>query len=153
MNIPLNYLPALGKIFSPLVMNNLAENGSSGYLTEVCSNSRIIDQIDTTISLKQFLEDIYDILQKNYRYEYIYKNVIANKILLGKHSLNTAHMLTEFRVGKCKADVVILNGTSTVYEIKSEYDSFARLNQQIQAYLDIFDFINIITSNSQAEKL
>lgn len=153
MHIPLNYLPAFGRIFSPLVMNNLAENGYSGYLSEVCSNSRIIDQLDKTTTVKQFLEDVYDNLQKNYRYEYIYKNVIANKILLGKHSLNTAHMLTEFRVGKCKADVVILNGTSTVYEIKSEYDSFIRLDQQIHAYLDIFDFINVITSNSQAEKL
>ena len=153
MNIPVNYLPAFGRVFSALVMNNLAENGYSDYLSEVCSNSRIMDQIDPTTLVKQFLEDIYDILQKNYRYEYIYKNVIANKILLGKHSLNTAHMLTEFRVGKCKADVVILNGTSTVYEIKSEYDSFVRLNDQIHAYLDIFDYINVITSNSQADKL
>lgn len=48
-------------------------------------------------------------------------NVIANKILLGKHSLNTSHMLSEFRVGYNKADVVIINGTSSVYEIKSEY--------------------------------
>lgn len=151
MNIPMNYLPAFGKVFSPLVMNNLAEYGYSGYLSEVCSNSGV--NIDTTKSVKQFLEDIYDILQKNYRYEYVYKNVIANKILLGKHSLKNAHMLTEFRVGKSKADVVILNGTSTVYEIKSEYDSFVRLNQQIHSYLDIFDFINVITTNSQAEKL
>jgi len=153
MNIPLNYLPAFGKVFSPLVMNNLAQNGYSGYLSEVCSNSRIKDQIDTTISLRQFLEDLYNILQKNYRYEYIYKNVIAKKILLGKHSLNTSHMLTEFRVGKCKADVVIVNGTSTAYEIKSEYDSFTRLKQQIHTYLDVFDFVNVITSDAQADKL
>jgi hypothetical protein len=62
-------------------------------------------------------------------------------------------MLTEFRVGKSKADVVILNGSSSVYEIKSEYDSFARLESQIQSYLEIFDFINVITSHTQAEKL
>ena len=95
----------------------------------------------------------YNFLFKNYRNEYIYKNVIANKILLGKHSLNTSHMLTEFRVGKCKADAVVLNGTSTVYEIKSEFDSFARLQNQIQAYLAIFDHINVITSVSQASKM
>ena len=85
--------------------------------------------------------------------EYIYKNAIANKILLGKHSLNTSHMLTEFRVAKCKADVVILNGTSTVYEIKSEYDSFNRLENQINSYLKVFDHINVITSDSQITKL
>ena len=79
--------------------------------------------------------------------------MIANKILLGKHSLNTSHMLTEFRVGKNKADVVILNGTTMVYEIKSKYDSFTRLEKQIQSYFEIFDYVNVITSSSHAKKL
>jgi hypothetical protein len=48
---------------------------------------------------------------------------------------------------------VILNGTSTVYEIKSEFDSFARLEKQILSYLEIFDHVNVITSNSQVAKL
>ncbi|MEK0336794.1 MAG: sce7726 family protein, partial [Nitrosopumilus sp.] len=96
---------------------------------------------------------IYNILFKNYRNEYIYKNVIANKILIGKHSLNTSQILTEFRVGRSKADVVLLNGVSTVYEIKSEYDSFARLEKQMQAYFEIFDYIYVITSPSQTKKL
>ncbi len=154
-NIKINkkYLPALSRLFSPVVMDSLAINGSSDYLVEVCSNSGLLDQIEPSMPLSQFFDWIYDILFKNYRNEYIYKNVIANKILLGKHSLNTSHMLTEFRVGKCKADVVVINGTSTVYEIKSEYDSFARLANQIKAYLETFDHINVITSYSQASKL
>jgi hypothetical protein len=62
-------------------------------------------------------------------------------------------MLTEFRAGKCKADVVILNGSSSVYEVKSEYDSFKRLEKQISEYLKLFDRINVITSDSQIVKL
>ena len=153
MTINAKYLPACGRIFSTMVMDSLAQKGYSGYLSEICSNSGLIEQIDPSMPLKQFFDWIYNILFKNYRNEYIYKNVIANKILLGKHSLNTSHMLTEFRVGKCKADAVVLNGTSTVYEIKSEFDSFARLEKQIQAYFDIFDYINVITSASQVSKL
>ena len=147
------YLPSLGRMFSPLVMDHIALKGRSGYLSEVCSNSRIIEQIDPSMSLAQFFDLIYMILFKSYRNEYIYKNAIANKILLGRHSLNTSHMLTEFRVGNCKADVVVVNGTSAVYEIKSELDSFARLENQIQNYLKIFDYINVITSASQVNKL
>lgn len=143
----------MSRIFSPVVMDSLARKGHSAYLYEVCSNSDILEQIELSMPLSQFFDWIYNILFKNYRNEYIYKNAIANKILLGKHSLNTSHMLTEFRVGKCKADAVVINGTSTVYEIKSEFDSFARLESQIKAYFQIFDYINVITSSSQATKL
>jgi hypothetical protein len=134
-------------------MNDIASKGYSAYLTEVCENSGLIEQTDPSMSLSQFFDWVYNLLFKNYRNEYIYKNVIANKILLGRHSLNTSSMLTEFRVGKCKADTVILNGTSTVYEIKSEYDSFARLENQLNAYFKVFDHINVITSGAQASKL
>lgn len=147
------YFPALGRIFSPVVMDSIALKGHSGYLAEVFENSGLIEQIDKSMELAQFFDWIYSFLLKNYKNEYIYKNAIANKILLGKHSLNTSHLLNEFRVGKCKADAVVLNGTSTVYEIKSEYDSFVRLENQVNAYLQVFDNINVITSELQAEKL
>ncbi len=146
-------LPALSRIFTPVVMDSLIQTGTSGYLNEVVNNSGLINLLDTSMPLTRFFDWIYDYLFKNYRNEYIYKNVIANKILLGKHSLNTSHMLTEFRVGKCKADAVVVNGTSTVYEIKSEFDSFTRLENQIQTYLEIFDHINVITCASQVKKL
>ena len=152
-NLNRKCLPALSRIFTPVVMDSLIQTGTSDYLNEVVHNSGLINLLDTSMPLKNFFDWIYDFLFKYYRNEYIYKNVIANKILLGKHSLNTSHMLTEFRVGRCKADAVVVNGTSTVYEIKSEFDSFTRLENQIQAYLEIFDHINVITSASQANKL
>jgi hypothetical protein len=136
LEIDPKYLPALGRLFTPIVMDSLAQKSYSPYLSEVCINSGLLDKIDPATTLGQFFEWVYNLLFKNYRNEYVYKNVLANKILLGKHSLNTSQILTEFRVGRSKADVVLLNGTSTVYEIKSEYDSFARLEKQIQSYFE-----------------
>ena len=153
VKIDKRYYPAVSRIFSPIVLNRLALNGHSDYLTEASVNSGLLEQTDPSMPLSQFFDMVYNLLFKNYRNEYIYKNVIANKILRGRHSLNTSSMLTEFRAGKCKADAVIINGTSTVYEIKSEYDSFARLGNQIKAYLEVFDHINVITSETQASKL
>lgn len=64
------------------------------------------------------LDSAFDVLKTaGLRDEYVYRAAITHKILLGTHSLNTACMLNEFRVGVCKADVAILNGTATVYEI------------------------------------
>ncbi|KMQ80129.1 hypothetical protein BPMI_01511 [Candidatus Burkholderia pumila] len=67
------------------------------------------------------------------------------------HSLRTASMLNEFRVGSCKADLVILNGTATVYEIKSERDSLARLVNQIENYKRVFAKVNVIASEGHIE--
>jgi len=57
-------------------------------------------------------------------------------------------MLNEFRVGGCKADLAILNGTSTVYEVKSERDSLARLQRQIAAYTTVFSRVYVITAET-----
>lgn len=92
-------------------------------------------------------------LSKNYRNEYIYKNFIAQKILLGKHSLETAALLSEFRVGTNKADLVLLNGCSTCYEIKTEYDSLVRLKDQLKSYLKIFDKVNVVCSQHMLESV
>jgi hypothetical protein len=55
-------------------------------------------------------------------------------------------MLTEFRAGVCKADLAILNGTATVYEIKSERDSLARLGNQVENYKRVFARAYVIAS-------
>jgi hypothetical protein len=86
--------------------------------------------------------------REGYRHEYIYKAALTHKILLGKHSLQTASMIHEFRVGDCKADVAILNGTATVYEVKSERDSLTRLERQIAAYATVFAKVYVIAAES-----
>jgi hypothetical protein len=153
IKIKQEYLSALSRIFSPIVIDSLAAKGYSGYLSEVCLTSGFITQIVLSKTLGEFFDWVYNILFRNYRNEYIYKNVLAQMVLQENHSPDSSQMLTEFRAGNSKADVVIINGTSTIYEIKSEYDSFARLDKQILAYLEIFDKINVITSNLQAKEL
>ena len=99
-----------------------------------------------------FFEDLYSSMLLNYRNEFIYKNEIVNKILLGRHSLNTTTILNEFRVGKSIADLIMLNGTSVVYEIKTEYDSPDRLLSQIMEYRKSFLNIVIVTHHSSVKK-
>jgi hypothetical protein len=146
------YGPALSRAFSPACIESLMDFGQSSYLSELLDSSKLMQDVKLDGTVGEFFESLYACLGKAYRGEYVYKNAIANKILLGRHSLNSAHMLTEFRVANCKADVVILNGTSTVYEIKSKYDSLDRLNNQVAAYSEIFDRINVITAPVHLEK-
>ncbi len=99
-----------------------------------------------------FFEHLYSSMLKNYRSEFVYKNEIVNKILLGKHSLNTATVLNEFRIGKSIADLLLLNGTSVVYEIKTEYDSPERLMSQINEYRKSFLNVVIVTHHTVTDK-
>ena len=63
-------------------------------------------------------------------------------------------MLTgEFRSGNSRADMVIINGTSTVYEVKSKYDSLKRLEGQIADYKNVFDRIFVVTTAEKTKAL
>jgi hypothetical protein len=145
--------PTLSRLFSSAIVKELAATGRSTLAFSILKEAALSQAPDPTIPLRDFFDLVYSLLFRSYRNEYIYKNVIAQKILLGTHSLTTTCMLTEFRAGECKADTVLLNGTSTVYEIKSAYDSMERLARQIAAYRQVFDKINVITSASQVGKL
>jgi hypothetical protein len=138
--------PVYARFFSSSVLKELAHTGHSTTASRLLRQYHLFEQFHAEMAVKDFYNEIFEQLVKNYRHEYIYKNAIAEKILLGKHNLNTAFMLTEFRADDCFADAIVLNGTSHVYEIKSEMDSFDRLDRQISAYRKLFDFITVITS-------
>jgi hypothetical protein len=153
VNIDSRYFAGLSKVFSPMVIDKIVNGQKSKYLQKFFSESGLTDQINLGMTLSTFYDETYNYLLKNYRNEYIYKNAIANKILLGRHSLLTTNMLTEFWVQDCKADVVMINDDLSVYEIKSELDTLGRLENQIGRYLDFFEYIYVVTSKDQVEKL
>jgi hypothetical protein len=143
----------LTRFFSSTIIKELASRGKSTLAGEILTEIHMANSFTPTMRLRDFYDAIFDLLFRNYRNEYIYKNALANKVLLGTHSLNTSFMLTELRAANCKADVVLLNGTSTVYEIKSKYDKMSRLKKQVSAYKTIFDHVNVITSEDQLENV
>lgn len=144
---------ARSRLFSASVLRQFARDGVSTLATELAKESGFLEDVSPSTPFGQFLEDTFAILSRTYRTEYIYKNAIANNILLGRHSLKTAFMLTEFRAADCKADCVVLNGTSHVYEIKSDYDSVERLGRQLAAYKQVFDCVHIVTSEKFLPKV
>lgn len=99
-----------------------------------------------------FISFIYKYMQKNYRNEYFYQNTLFNKLVLGRHSINTTTALTQLSVGRSKADFVMINGKAVVYEIKTELDNFERLENQILDYYKAFGHVYLITCENNYEK-
>lgn len=145
-------LAAISRLFSSTVIHEMARKGKSPLFARLARQSQLFCSMPSTSRVYSLFETAFSLLKREgYRNEYIYKAALTHKILLGKHSLQTASMLNEFRVGECKADIAIFNGTASVYEIKSERDSLARLERQITAYAKVFAKVNVIASESHVD--
>ena len=98
------------------------------------------------------ISEIYSYMSNEYRNEYFYQNTLLNKLLLGKHSVNTTTALTQIPISKSKADFILINGKAVVYEIKTALDTFERLNTQVRDYYKAFNHVCVVTSESQFEQ-
>src|ERR1700686_3491115 len=140
-------LAAFSRLFSSTVIHEMARKGKSPLFARLANQSRLLCSMPSASHVYSLFEAAFSLLKREgYRDEYIYKAALTHRILLGKHSLQTASMLSEFRVGECKADIAILNGTATVYEIKSERDSLSRLERQVTAYANVFARVYVIAA-------
>ena len=104
----------------------------------------------TSDPLGDWFDFFYTLLVEKYRCEYVYKNTLATRLYLERHPQHDAVLTTEFRTGTSRADVAIINDTSTAYEIKTEYDDFTRLEGQLSDYRKVFDRIYVVTTPKKA---
>jgi len=142
-------LAALSRLFSAAVFREMAAKGRSATFGRLIGQTGLLDGRFAGRTVGDAFDAAFTRLRRaGSRDEYVYRSALTHNVLLGRHSLNTACMLTEFRAGACKADLVILNGTATVYEIKSERDSLARLENQIRHYQRVFAKTYVIAGES-----
>ncbi|RXS99938.1 sce7726 family protein [Acinetobacter junii] len=136
----------IAKLFTSNSLRTIA-SGDVSPLEKIINNKNLRSNVNTT-SIDDIYSSAFEFLSRNYRNEYVYKNLIARKILRSKHSLQSSVLLSEFRVGQNKADLVLLNGCSTCYEIKTEYDSLNRLEDQLQSYIQLFEKVYVVCPSS-----
>lgn len=146
-------LSALSRMFSTAVVSEIAKKGKSPLFSRLLVESCAFqDKNAEVITIGDVFETAFSLIRRaGIRNEYVYRSALVHNVLLGRHSLRTASMLTEFRIGSSKADMIILNGTGTVYEIKSDLDSLARLKGQIDNYRKAFSKIYVIAGAAHIE--
>ncbi|WP_047608431.1 sce7726 family protein [Rahnella aquatilis] len=131
----------LAQLFTSQAINKIAD-GDLSFLYRVLNE--FLAPRTPNLLVAQVFELAFSKLMVDYKTEYFFKNAIANKLYLGRHSDGEATMLSEFRVGNNKADCVIVNGQTTCYEIKTKFDSLKRLQDQLSAYVKIFDKVYVV---------
>lgn len=141
---------SLSQIISPSNFKKIVREGD--YYSTFYKIKKYTTITDSTTNLDA-INNIYNSLLKNYKNEYVYKNILTNKLLLKKYRLKNIISLNEFNIGKSIADFVLLNGEARVYEIKTELDNLEKLDKQILDYCQFGDKVYIVTSSKHINKL
>lgn len=141
----------LNKVFSKNVLRELIREGESDLLNK--AYYQIFNDDALHLNNHKKIEQLYNVLKKNYRNEYFFKNTMLNKLLLGKHALNTTVAMTELPIKRSKADFILINGKAIVYEIKTKLDALQRLDNQIMDYYTVFDHVEIIVDEAHLNKV
>lgn len=143
-------LNVLNRVFTRNTFRHIIEEGND--IAYASAIKRYIDMPDERMNV-ELVSEIYNVLRKDYRNEYFYKNTLLNKLLLGIHSVNTTTALTEIPIEHSKADFVLINGKAVVYEIKTELDNLERLESQINDYYKAFDHVAVVTYKDNLPEL
>ncbi len=142
-------LRVLSQIFSPPMFQKIVREDDFALF------QRQTDRYFNTTSYNSNLDiikSLYKSLQKKYRCEYIYKNNLFIEIFK-KEKLATTLMLNELKIGASKADLVLLNGSIRIYEIKTELDGLGKLSKQLNDYQKFADKVYVVTDEKFAEKI
>jgi len=154
LNIELKYntdsLRSLSQLFTPTTFSKIIRKNNYSIL-----DNRLKKHITDTKGLSRIdlIRIIFNKLEKQYKSEYIYKNALINKLLLGKYSLNTTTVINELKIKKSIADFVLLNGEIRISEIKTELDSLQKLNKQIKDYKTFANKVFIVTNSKYVNSL
>lgn len=151
-NRTLDKLRSYSSVFSSTSFSKLLRYDDYSFLDakiERYDKAKVGKKINTYYDYIKF---IYSELKRQYRNEYIYKNTFINNLLIDKYGVKDTIAINEFRVGNSIADLVMFNGTSKAFEIKTELDSNKRLTGQLADYTKIFKECYIITHESLTEK-
>lgn len=140
----------LNRLFTQYIFDDLIQRQKNDVYMSVIK--RFV-QDPTSKNHGKIISEIYSYMSKNYRNEYFYQNTLLNKLLLGRHSINTTTALTQIPINKSKADFILINGKAVVYEIKTELDSFERLETQINDYYKAFSHVCVVTCEEYYDKL
>ena len=144
----------LSRLFSPSVFRELENSSRSVTFSRLVTASSLIGSSSRDETVGETLDRAFRALRlSDLRDDYVFRSALVQRILLGRHSLNTASLLNEFRVARSKADIVILNGTSTAYEIKSDRDSLARLPHQLEDFRRHFAKVAVVASENHIKQL
>jgi hypothetical protein len=99
-------------------------------------------------TVRDLLEQVYDGMRSAYRTEYLYKNEVLRRIVIARHDPNRTTVLLEKPIARwaSRLDMLVVNDTTTAYEIKTDHDDLGRVRKQTDLALEAFDRVYVACS-------
>lgn len=142
----------LSLLFSRKVSKNIASDRECELFWKVAAECGAASFPQASVG--EILKEAYQVISRpGLRDDYFFRSSLVQKIVFGRHSLNTTSLINEFRIGKSIADICIINGSMTAYEIKSDRDSLQRLRVQLEDYEKVCRNVYITASENRIAKL
>lgn len=155
MSLTRTFSPNQLRDYSSLFSRSSAKEWMSGNLSSIDYKIKRYDQCwysKPKTTYIDYLKFVYSVLENQYQNEYILKNSFLNDWLIKELGESNSEIYSEFRIGSAIADLVMFNGTSRAFEIKTELDSDKRLNSQLDQYRKVFNEIFLIVPASKIEE-
>lgn len=105
--------------------------------------------VDDDTPLGVAFDVAYQQLVDGYRCEYVFKTAVIRRAL---HTEPTANPFVGLPVFVSIADVVVAGQTAAAFEIKTDLDSFSRLELQLFSYSRCFEEVFVVVSTNKADR-
>jgi len=145
-SLPVDY-PAVASVFSTVVMSALAHSSTGNIRNRLNLLAHLPQNKDPDTTLGQAFDNAYNLLVADYRNEYVFKNILMTNLLDVSKGMSA---VLEQHMGDSRADLMILDDTSTVYEVKTDLDQFVRLPAQLTNYCYHAEFVYVVVSEKRA---
>lgn len=133
-------------LFSPSVIRRLSQKDGRDYINKFANQIGFKAKHGQTVF--DFYKSAYSLMgREKLRSDFVFRNEIVQKRWLHRHSINTATVLSEHRVARSRADLVLINGLATGIEIKSDRDKLNRLSSQLRDYSKVFPKTMVVTGS------
>lgn len=150
--LPVRDFAGVARLFSRRSFRALGASRAEPF-SEMAQNLVNVAPEARNMNLGEAFDFLFGIMAKQYRGEYVFKNSLVSRLIFGRHNPRTASALLELHAGASIADVVIFNGTSMAYEIKTDLDNLSRLPAQMQDYSRYFEQVFVVTTARMAARI
>lgn len=111
----------------------------------------VLGEAEAQLEMVSYRSLLNETLMYCYPNETAIKTSFIDNVILRQSS--NAVSVFELPVGESRADICKVNGHSAAYEIKTDLDSFYRLEKQLDDYFDVFDYVYVVTSDKRWKSL
>lgn len=138
-------LKNFSKIFSASYVLNMLNGQNISHFKSIYSSINLHEDV----KIKDVFNAYYNLLLSYYKNEYVYKNILIQDIK-SNESLNNYALFSELNIGKdSRVDIAHFSQSNHAYEIKTEFDTFARLEKQLMDYAKGFEYVSVVIPESK----